>query len=264
MSKVQAPELKKVRHYALGSDANRSRVGEGPRLIKLLDCVGRLARGRRLFVHSLARGGGSCAHVWPRTRADPSPVSPRVCAVVNSRADPCPLALAGPSFACVQYMDKLLFIKLQGNRTVSGYLRGFDIFLNLVLDEVREEGSADKVECGTVVSHLSCSTPTLRAGRGPPEDGEANRRSEIKFVMTGHPREQRDNDGTHGDKIVVTMAPSSPPRSSIALFLCAKTPDRRLLRRHHNVQSYYTPEGHTRPIDRTGNAPLSSKREDSR
>ncbi|GAA6026256.1 hypothetical protein JCM11491_001278 [Sporobolomyces phaffii] len=51
-----------------------------------------------------------------------------------------------------KYMDKLLFIKLQGNRTVSGYLRGFDIFLNLVLDEVREEGSADKVECGTVVS----------------------------------------------------------------------------------------------------------------
>jgi len=49
-------------------------------------------------------------------------------------------------------MDKLLFIKLQGNRTVSGYLRGFDIFLNLVLDETREEGNgADKTECGTVV-----------------------------------------------------------------------------------------------------------------
>lgn len=52
-------------------------------------------------------------------------------------------------------MDKLLFVNLQGNRKISGYLRGFDIFLNLVLDEAREEGSADKVECGTVVSTLS-------------------------------------------------------------------------------------------------------------
>lgn len=50
-----------------------------------------------------------------------------------------------------QYMDKLLFVNLQGNRKVSGTLRGFDIFLNLVLDDTREEGSAEKVQCGTVV-----------------------------------------------------------------------------------------------------------------
>ena len=49
-------------------------------------------------------------------------------------------------------MDKLLFVNLQGNRKVSGTLRGFDIFLNLVLDDTREEGSAEKVQCGTVVS----------------------------------------------------------------------------------------------------------------
>ncbi|GAA5950888.1 hypothetical protein JCM3765_004620 [Sporobolomyces pararoseus] len=65
-----------------------------------------------------------------------------------------------------KYMDKLLFIKLQGNRTVSGYLRGFDIFLNLVLDETREEGSADKVECGTVVIRgNSVTTMELMATR---------------------------------------------------------------------------------------------------
>ncbi|GAA5891125.1 hypothetical protein JCM6882_006432 [Rhodosporidiobolus microsporus] len=50
-----------------------------------------------------------------------------------------------------KYMDKLLFVNLQGNRKVSGYLRGFDIFLNLVIDEAREESGADKVECGTMV-----------------------------------------------------------------------------------------------------------------
>lgn len=60
-------------------------------------------------------------------------------------------------------MDKLLFVNLQGHRKVSGYLRGFDIFLNLVLDEAREEGTADKVECGTVVSRHS---PILSSSRG--------------------------------------------------------------------------------------------------
>lgn len=52
-------------------------------------------------------------------------------------------------------MDKLLVVNVQGNRKVSGYLRGFDIFLNIVLDQAREENSADKNECGTVVSGLS-------------------------------------------------------------------------------------------------------------
>lgn len=49
-------------------------------------------------------------------------------------------------------MDKRLFIHLQGNRKVSGTLRGFDIFLNLVVDDAMEESTpAQKTPIGTVV-----------------------------------------------------------------------------------------------------------------
>jgi small nuclear ribonucleoprotein G len=50
-------------------------------------------------------------------------------------------------------MDKKLFIHLQGGRKISGILRGFDIFLNLVIDDALEETvAASKHPIGTVVS----------------------------------------------------------------------------------------------------------------
>ena len=50
-------------------------------------------------------------------------------------------------------MDKKLFIHLQGGRKVSGTLRGFDIFLNLVIDDAVEETvAAQKHSIGQVVS----------------------------------------------------------------------------------------------------------------
>ncbi|EEY64434.1 small nuclear ribonucleoprotein G [Phytophthora infestans T30-4] len=39
-------------------------------------------------------------------------------------------------------MDKRLSLKLNGNRKVSGVLRGFDQFMNVTLDETVEEVSA--------------------------------------------------------------------------------------------------------------------------
>ena len=43
-------------------------------------------------------------------------------------------------------------IKLNGNRAVSGILRGFDQFLNIVLDETVEEASSgEKNDLGMVV-----------------------------------------------------------------------------------------------------------------
>lgn len=37
-----------------------------------------------------------------------------------------------------KYMDKKLQLKLNGGRTITGILRGFDPFMNLVIDETVE------------------------------------------------------------------------------------------------------------------------------
>ncbi|RUS16754.1 LSM domain-containing protein, partial [Jimgerdemannia flammicorona] len=39
------------------------------------------------------------------------------------------------------YMDKRLFLQLNGARKVTGVLRGYDAFMNIVLDETVEEVS---------------------------------------------------------------------------------------------------------------------------
>lgn len=49
-------------------------------------------------------------------------------------------------------MEKRVFIQLNGSRKVTGILRGFDPFMNLVLDETVEEVSAtEKHNIGMVV-----------------------------------------------------------------------------------------------------------------
>lgn len=51
-----------------------------------------------------------------------------------------------------QLMDRQLFVHLQAGRKVSGKLRGYDVFLNIVLDDaVEETNAADKQRIGTVV-----------------------------------------------------------------------------------------------------------------
>ena len=50
-----------------------------------------------------------------------------------------------------KYMEKRLKIKMNGNRTVQGTLRGFDPFMNLVIDEAFEEKKNEKVPIGMVV-----------------------------------------------------------------------------------------------------------------
>ncbi|KAF8743092.1 hypothetical protein RHS02_02618, partial [Rhizoctonia solani] len=59
-----------------------------------------------------------------------------------------------------KFMDKRLFIHLQGGRKISGVLRGFDIFLNLVVDDAVEETvPAEKHPIGQVVSSEETASP---------------------------------------------------------------------------------------------------------
>jgi small nuclear ribonucleoprotein (snRNP)-like protein len=55
-------------------------------------------------------------------------------------------------------MDKKLFVHLQGGRKVSGTLRGYDLFLNLVIDDAQEETTpAQRHPIGTVVRSMDFS-----------------------------------------------------------------------------------------------------------
>lgn len=49
-------------------------------------------------------------------------------------------------------MDKKVLVQLNGSRKIKGVMRGYDIFLNIVLDEAVEEKSGGEiVKVGTAV-----------------------------------------------------------------------------------------------------------------
>ncbi|ETN42733.1 uncharacterized protein HMPREF1541_01891 [Cyphellophora europaea CBS 101466] len=51
-----------------------------------------------------------------------------------------------------KYMEKRLFVQLNGARKVIGILRGYDVFLNIVLDEaVEEKANGERTRLGMVV-----------------------------------------------------------------------------------------------------------------
>ena len=62
-----------------------------------------------------------------------------------------------------EFMDRRLYLHLQGGRAVSGVLRGFDMFLNLVMDNAFEEQAGGvRKPCGMVVRHrISLLYPAL-------------------------------------------------------------------------------------------------------
>eukprot|EP00631_Chrysoreinhardia_giraudii_P002987 CAMPEP_0197415504 /NCGR_PEP_ID=MMETSP1170-20131217/2021_1 /TAXON_ID=54406 /ORGANISM="Sarcinochrysis sp, Strain CCMP770" /LENGTH=87 /DNA_ID=CAMNT_0042942311 /DNA_START=53 /DNA_END=316 /DNA_ORIENTATION=+ len=51
-----------------------------------------------------------------------------------------------------RYMEKRLMIRIKGKRKVNGYLRGYDQFMNLVLEDAVEEVSkTERRDIGTIV-----------------------------------------------------------------------------------------------------------------
>ncbi|CEJ89197.1 Putative LSM domain-containing protein [[Torrubiella] hemipterigena] len=51
-----------------------------------------------------------------------------------------------------KYLDKQLFVQLNGSRKVIGVLRGYDVYLNIVLDDaVEEKEGGEKIKLGMVV-----------------------------------------------------------------------------------------------------------------
>lgn len=51
-----------------------------------------------------------------------------------------------------KYLDKKLDVRLNGNRRITGLLRGFDQFMNLVLEDTSEMiGNNEKSSIGTVL-----------------------------------------------------------------------------------------------------------------
>lgn len=46
-----------------------------------------------------------------------------------------------------RYMDKQMDLKLNGNRKVSGILRGFDPFMNIVVEEAVEHLKVSFISC---------------------------------------------------------------------------------------------------------------------
>ncbi|KAM7531571.1 hypothetical protein LguiB_034981 [Lonicera macranthoides] len=62
-----------------------------------------------------------------------------------------------------KYMDKKLQIKLNANRMVVGTLRGFDQFMNLVVDNTVEVNGNEKMDIGMVVGRTLHSLHTVMA-----------------------------------------------------------------------------------------------------
>lgn len=82
-----------------------------------------------------------------------------------------------------KFMDKRISVKLNAHRLVMGRLRGFDHFMNMVLDEAIEEVSAtEKREIGLIVSACTPTRNRLHKGTDATEGCEVLARVNLESV----------------------------------------------------------------------------------
>ena len=113
-----------------------------------------------------------------------------------------------------QFMDKKLFVHLQGGRKVSGTLRGYDLFLNLVIDDALEETNpAQKHPIGTVVR---CFLSEAVSAREDP--------SLMVIVFVGDPRQQRHLNGDLGGSPVTSPRYVGRWTCSVSYLYCYLCP----------------------------------------
>ena len=55
-----------------------------------------------------------------------------------------------------KYVEKRVSLKLNANRKVVGVLRGFDQFMNIVLEDAEELGTEERMRIGMIVVRGSC------------------------------------------------------------------------------------------------------------
>lgn len=99
------------------------------------------------------------------TRAEKGPSSPPLSPLPDAQLIHSP-----------QYMDRRVYVHVQANRGMSGVLRGYDMFLNLVLEQAFEElGAGERKPCGTAVSHFVLLSSRRDARGHGAEENESSR-----------------------------------------------------------------------------------------
>ena len=68
----------------------------------------------------------------------------------------------------LRMMDKKLAVRINANRKVVGVLRGFDQFMNLVLDDAQEEFPPKHEKAPTVAASRATAQPPLPPPPPPP------------------------------------------------------------------------------------------------
>jgi small nuclear ribonucleoprotein (snRNP)-like protein len=101
---------------------------------------------------------------------------------------PCGITLYDLVIALAYFRLKVVLcsaVKLNARRQVSGIMRGFDQFMNIVLDKAVDD--KDGSELGMVVSSYACSLARIAHAHPAPKHAHALMWQTDAPIVTGHP-----------------------------------------------------------------------------